>query len=67
MTNNNFVRTLNFGCVPIRKNPLYTDGKHYADIELSDVGDDAVFAEIRLDFRTNQPFAVLFDGNWNQL
>lgn len=54
-----YIETLNFGYVPIRK--THTEGRHYADIELSD-GDNA---EIRVDYRTNQPFAVLFDGNWN--
>lgn len=67
MTNNNFVRTIDFGDVPIRKNPLYTDGRHMADIELSDNGTNECFAEIRADYTTNQPFAVLFDENWNQL
>lgn len=58
MTNNNFVKTINFGYVPIRKN--FIEGRHLADIELSD-GDNA---EIRADYRTEQPFAVIFDGNW---
>lgn len=59
MKRTNYINTLNFGCVPIRR--THIEGKHYADIELSD-GDNA---EIRIDYRTNQPFAVLFDGNWN--
>ena len=63
--NTNFVTTIDFGDVPIRK--THTEGKHYADIELSDNGTNEAFAEIRIDDRTNQPFAVLFDENWNQL
>ena len=60
-----YVDTIDFGRVPIRR--TYTDGKHYADIELADDGTNEAFAEIRVDERTNQPFAVLFDGNWQQL
>lgn len=65
MTNSSFVNTLNFGRVPIRRN--YTDGRHLADIELSDNGTNECFAEIRADYTTNQPFVVLFDSDWNQL
>lgn len=57
----NFVRTIDFGEVPIRRN--FTDGEEQAWIELSDSG----FASIRLDPRTNQPFAVLFDEDCNQI
>ena len=57
---NRFIKTIDFGLVPIRK--THTDGRHYADIELAD-GDNA---EIRVDYYTNQPFAVLFDENWVQ-
>ena len=62
---NRYIDTIDFGRVPIRR--THTDGKHYADIELADDGTEEAFAEIRIDDRTNQPFAVLFDGNWNQL
>lgn len=55
-----YINTIDFGYVPIRK--TYKEGNRIADIELSD-GDNA---EIRLDYRTNQPFAVLFDGDWNE-
>lgn len=55
-----YINTIDFGRVPIRK--THTDGKHLADIKLSD-GDNT---EVRSDYSTNQPFAVLFDGNWNQ-
>lgn len=60
-----FVETIDFGMVPIRR--THTEGRHCADIELADDGTNAAFAEIRIDDRTNQPFAVLFDGDWNQL
>lgn len=60
-----YINTIDFGRVPIRR--THTDGKHYADIELVDNGTEEAFAEIRVDYKTNQPFAVLFDGNWNQL
>lgn len=55
-----YVNTIDFGRVPIRK--THTDGRLLQCIELSD-GDNA---EIRADYTTNQPFAVLFDGDWNQ-
>ena len=56
----NFIRTLNYGNVVIRK--TYTEGNYVDSIQLSD-GDNA---EIRTDFLTGQLFAVLFDGDWNQ-
>ena len=55
-----YVTTIDFGEIPIRK--THTDGKILQCIQLSD-GDNA---EIRLDYRTNQPFAVIFDKNWNK-
>lgn len=61
MQRTSYVITIDFGEVPIRK--TYTEGEEQAWIELSDSG----FASIRLDPRTNQPFAVLFDDNCNQL
>lgn len=60
-----FLETIDFGSVPIRK--TYTDGRHYADIELASTKKGEAFAEIRVDPRTNQPFAVLFDEDWNQI
>lgn len=63
---NNYIRTIDFGFVPIRK--TYTEGNYQQSIELTErENDEACFAEIRTDYRTNQPFAVLFDENWNQL
>ena len=61
MKKTNYVRTIDFGEVPIRR--TYTEGEEQVWIELSDSG----YASIRLDPRTNQPFAVLFDENCNQL
>lgn len=61
MINTNCVKTLDFGEVPIRKN--FTEGQEYAWIELSDHG----YASIRIDPKTNQPFAVLFDEDGNQI
>jgi len=55
-----YINTIDFGYVPIRK--TFKEGKFYACVELSD-GDNA---EIRLNYGTNQPFAVLFDGDWNE-
>ena len=54
-----YINTIDFGRVPIRK--THTDGKHLADIQLSN-GDNA---EVKSDYSTSQPFAVLFDGDWN--
>lgn len=54
------INTIYFGRVPIRR--AHTDGRTLQCIELSD-GDNA---EIRADYTTDQPFAVLFDGEWNQ-
>ena len=65
MSNQLYIDTIDFGRVPVRR--TYTDGKHLADIELSDNGADELFAEVRSDNNTNQPFAVLFDKDWNQL
>lgn len=61
MKNNSFIKTLNFGYVPVRK--THVEGRHLADIELS----DGTNAEIRADYRTEQPFAVLFNEDWEPL
>ena len=55
------IRTINFGEVPIRR--THKIGERLADIALS--GDGHV--EIRKDYATQQPFAVLFDDDWNEL
>ena len=55
-----YINTIDFGYVPVRK--TYTDGRFLKNIELSDDGTNAQFAEIRADYTTEQPFAVLFDG-----
>lgn len=61
-----YIETIDFGRVPIRK--THTEGRWYDNIELSGVGEDgACFAEIRVDYRTNQPFAVLFDADWKAI
>ncbi len=60
-----YIETIDFGSVPIRK--TFTDGAHMKDIELSSCEDRASFAEVRRDYTTNQPFAVLFDENWEQI
>lgn len=64
---NNVVKTLDFGIVPIRKNKKYTDGRELATIDLTDYGDNACFASIRADYRTEQPFAVLLDGEYKEI
>lgn len=61
MTNNSYVKTIDFGDVPVRK--THNDGRVEAWIELSGEG----YAEIRTDYNTNQPFAVLFDENLNEI
>lgn len=58
---NNTIRTIDFGDVAIRK--TFKEGRAIATIEIAGGG----FAEIRLDNKTNQPFAVLFDENWNEM
>lgn len=54
------IQTIDFGLVPIRRHHNY--GKWLADIEMS----DGNHAEIRCDTVTQQPFAVLFDADWNE-
>jgi hypothetical protein len=61
MRRDNFVSTINFGDVVIRH--TYTEGIEIGWIEISGGG----FASIRTDYKTNQPFAVLFDDELNQL
>lgn len=52
-TAENFVRTIDFGDVQIRRN--YTEGIRITEIELS----DGTWAVIKTDYKTNQPFAVI--------
>ena len=61
MGDNRFIRTLDFGDVPIRRH--HNIGTWLRDIDLSGEG----HAEIRKDTITQQPFAVLFDEEWNEL
>lgn len=55
------VSTIDFGVVSVRR--THKDGVPVGWVELSDTG----YAEIRTDYRTNQPFAVLFDDELNEL
>lgn len=61
MENNNFINTLDFGQVPIRK--THTDGEEMSWITLSQKG----YASVRKDSETNQPFAVLFNDDLEQI
>lgn len=56
-----YVDTLDFGRVPIRR--THKNGETLQCIELSNTG----YAEIRKDYTTQQPFAVLFDDNWGEI
>jgi hypothetical protein len=62
-----YVETIDFGCVPIRRN--HTDGDSIGFIELSadPKKPNEVYADIRADLKTNQPFAVILDGNLNEV
>ena len=62
MKRTQYVRTIDFGYVPIRK--THTEGIEMALINLS--GDEP-YASIRTDYRTNQPFAVLLDDDLNEI
>lgn len=62
---NNYVRTIDWGNVPIRK--TFTDGMIQDVIELSDNGTNECYAIIKTDFRTNQPFCVLADENLKEI
>lgn len=48
-----FIETIDFGRVTIRK--TFTDGEIIGQVELS----DGSYADIRVDPKTQQPFAVL--------
>ena len=63
--NTEYVNTLDFGYVPIRK--THTEVKSQQWFILSYNWTNEVYAEIRLDYQTNQPFAVLFDKDCKQI
>ena len=67
MTHTAYVNTIDFGYVPIRK--THTDGVEVALIDLSfdERRPKEVYASIRTDFRTNQPFAVLLDDDLKEV
>ena len=65
MINNSFVKTIDFGYVPVRRR--FTDGEEIGFVELSDNGTNEAYASIRADYKTNQPFAVLLDDDLNEL
>ena len=58
MVNNSYILTIDFGYVPVRR--THIEGTWLQNIELCEG-----FAEVRKDDRTQQPFAVLYDDNWN--
>ena len=62
-----YIRTIDFGYVPIRRR--YTEGENIGFIELSadPKKPNEVYADIRADFRTNQPFAVILDAELNEV
>ena len=62
-----YVNTIDFGYVPISK--TYTDGVEQTIIDLSydESCPNEWYASIRLDFRTNQPFAVILDENLEEV
>lgn len=67
MKRTQYVKTIDFGYVPIRK--THTDGVEQKIIDLSydEKHPEEAYAAIRLDFRTNQPFAVLLDEELNEI
>jgi hypothetical protein len=62
-----YVSTIDFGDVPVRRN--HTEGKIIGFIELSEnpKKPNEVYADIRTDLRTNQPFAVILDAELNEV
>ncbi len=67
MTNYSYVRTIDFGYVPVRRN--HTEGEVIGFVELSynPKKPKEAYADIRADLRTNQPFAVILDENLNEV
>ena len=65
MVRTQYVKTIDFGDVPIRK--THTEGIEQALIELSSYKPEEAYASIRTDLRTNQPFAVLLDENLKEI
>ena len=65
MNNTSYIETLHFGYVPVRRN--HTEGEEMKFIYLA--GDDFNWygASIRKDTRTNQPFAVIFNGDLEEV
>lgn len=55
MINTNYIETIDFGKTPIRRN--FTEGAPQKAYLMS----DGSCYEIRLDYKTNQPFAVEVD------
>ena len=60
-----YVETIDYGRVPIRRR--YTAGIEQTVIDIADNGTNEHYASIRLDYRTNQPFAVLLDEDMNEI
>ena len=61
MNNTSCIETIDFGSVAVRRN--HTEGEEMSFIYLA--GDDfnMYAASIRKDYNTNQPFAVIFNGD----
>ena len=62
-----YVRTIDFGDVPVRRNHTEGDSIGFIELSANPKKPNEVYADIRADLRTNQPFAVILDAELNEV
>jgi hypothetical protein len=67
MINHSYVRTIDFGDVPVRRNHTLGDSIGFITLSGNPKKPNEVYADIRADLRTNQPFAVILDAELNEV
>ena len=67
MTHTAYVKTIDFGEVPIRKTHTEGFSMMIVDLSYNPKHPKEAYADIRRDWSTNQPFAVLLDENLEEV
>ena len=67
MINHSYVRTIDFGDVSVRRSHTLGDSIGFITLSGNPKKPNEVYADIRTDLRTNQPFAVILDAELNEV
>lgn len=62
-----YINTLDYGRVPVKREGKDIDSVKITTIDLADYGDEAEFASIWKDLKTNEIYALLLDDNLKEI